>query len=266
MQPSQEKINPAATLRDVWQLINRHYPFELAEEWDSCGVIVGDWEQPVGRILLSADITKAVIDYAIEHSFDLVISHHPLWLRRHTPNNAPYKLEAALVARLGGVSLLNAHTNADISKPGVSDAIADLLDLQNVKPLVTLPQHEELGIGRVGELPTPISLATLAENLKTSLQDSSLRYAGRVDQKISRVGLVGGAGDSYLPDAVAAGCDVFITSDLRHHPLQEHLESGGCAVIDINHALAESLWLNTLAEHLIQFEVEVSPLDTRGWN
>ncbi|MEY3407573.1 MAG: hypothetical protein RL038_634, partial [Actinomycetota bacterium] len=226
----------------------------------------GDWEQPIQKILLSVDITKAVVEYASRNNFDLVISHHPLFLNRHSPNSAPYKIETTFLALRNKLALMNAHTNADVVNPGVSDAIADLIGLQDVAPLVPLERDSRFGIGRVGILPEGIVLSDLAKEISQHLNDTSVRFAGDASLEVRKVAIVGGSGDSFMATASAAGAHVYVTSDIRHHPLQEHLEAGGCAVIEINHALAESLWLSGLATRLEGFEVEISKVNTLGWN
>lgn len=253
------------SLRSVWQIINQHYPFDLAESWDSSSLILGDWNQPISKILLSTDLTQAVVERAVQTDCQLVISHHPLWLGRHSAQNAPYKLDTARYAISHGLALLNAHTNADNANPGVSDAIALKLKLSDVRPLIPNAESSKYGTGRVGEISTPMSLKEFAEFVDATLQTARMRYAGDPAIQVKTVAVVGGAGDAFLANASAAA-DVYVTSDIRHHPLQEHLEAGGCPIVEINHSVAESLWLTKLAEQLSDFEVVISDLDTRGWN
>jgi len=82
------------------------------------------------------------------------------------------------------------------------------------------------------------------------------------------VAVSGGAGDSYLADATAAGVDAFLTADLRHHPASEHLAAGGPALLDAAHWATERPWLDELAGYLrgrFGIETMVSDLDTDPW-
>jgi dinuclear metal center YbgI/SA1388 family protein len=260
-----DKPVTTVNLRGVWEVVNKHYQFDLAEVWDSSGVIVGDWEQPVTKILLSTDLTHDLVEEALAKRCDLLITHHPLWLGRQKVRDYPYKLETTRRAASSNLAIMNAHTNADNANPGVSDAIAGLFGLIQTEPLIPVESDPRFGTGRIGFLPEPTSLQEFANTISTTKPELRVRYAGDPAMKVQRVAVVGGSGDSFMATATQAGADVYVTSDVRHHPLQEHLEAGGCAIIEINHAIAESLWLRDLAEHLKAFKVELAETNTVGW-
>ncbi|MBY6367308.1 Nif3-like dinuclear metal center hexameric protein [Rhodococcoides corynebacterioides] len=101
-----------------------------------------------------------------------------------------------------------------------------------------------LGLGRVGRLEAPVTLreftARVAERLPATAW--GVRAAGDPDLRVERVAVCGGSGDSYLGAARAAGADVYVTSDLRHHVADEHLRGGGPALIDVAHWAGEFPW------------------------
>lgn len=105
------------------------------------------------------------------------------------------------------------------------------------------------GIGRVGELPTPIALSEFAELVAARLPPThhGVRVGGELGGEVATVAVCGGAGDSLLADATAAGADVYLTADLRHHRVEEHLADGGCAVVDVAHWASEWPWCVQLA-------------------
>lgn len=131
------------------------------------------------------------------------------------------------------------------------------------------------GAGRVGELPQPITLTRFAELVAHALPATShgVRVAGAGDRLIRRVALCGGAGDSLLGVAAASGADVYLTSDLRHHPASESLEAGGPALVDVAHWAAEWMWLPAARDLLVAdaaaaglaLSVEVSTIVTDPW-
>jgi putative NIF3 family GTP cyclohydrolase 1 type 2 len=93
---------------------------------------------------------------------------------------------------------------------------------------------------------------------------------GDPDRVVRRVAVNGGAGDSLLPEALASGADVYVTSDLRHHLSSEFLEKGGPSLLDVSHWAAEWTWLPELAARLGQalgdtVELRVSTLCTDVW-
>ncbi|MDQ1553386.1 MAG: hypothetical protein QOK46_464, partial [Microbacteriaceae bacterium] len=130
--------------------------------------------------------------------------------------------------------------------------------------------------GRVGRLGEPTTLGRLARELADILPPtaSGVRVSGEFDRPIDTVALCGGAGDSLLSEPAVLGADVYITSDLRHHPASEAREnariSGGPALIDISHWASEWLWLDTAADELREalpgVVVTVSELRTDPWD
>jgi len=110
------------------------------------------------------------------------------------------------------------------------------------------------GGGRVGDLPEPTTLAAFADLVARTLPGTAhgVRVAGDPDRPVRRVAICGGSGDSMLAAASASGADVYLTSDLRHHRASEHLEAGGCALVDVAHWAAEWMWLPQAARLLEQ--------------
>ncbi|MFT3900401.1 MAG: Nif3-like dinuclear metal center hexameric protein [Gordonia sp. (in: high G+C Gram-positive bacteria)] len=123
-------------LASIVDRLDQAFPPRLAEDWDSVGLVCGDPAEPVGRVLVCVDVTPAVVDEAVAGDYDLVVAHHPLLLRG-VDTVAASTPKGALVHRLirAGCGLYTAHTNADSARPGVSDALADLLGLSGTAPL-----------------------------------------------------------------------------------------------------------------------------------
>jgi dinuclear metal center YbgI/SA1388 family protein len=116
------------------------------------------------------------------------------------------------------------------------------------------PEPSGRGGGRVGELAESMTLRSFAELVARTLPATAagVRAAGDPDQVVRRVAVCGGAGDSMLGAANAAGADVYLTSDLRHHRASEHREAGGCGLVDVAHWAAEWMWLPQAARLLEQ--------------
>ncbi len=250
-----QTVYPA--LSDVTAAFERVYPPEWAASWDAVGLVVGDPAQPVTRILFAVDPVDAVVDEALDWGADLIITHHPLMLRGVTSVAADTP-KGRIVHRLirAGTALYTAHTNADTAFPGVSDALARAVGLAGpLRPLdadTTDPEGRR-GIGRIGELGEPTPLREFAGQVARGLPATAagIRVAGDPDRLVTTVAVSGGAGDSLLGAARAAGVDVFVTSDLRHHPASEFIEDhGGPALIDTAHFASEWPWLNDGARRL----------------
>ncbi|MCK6209380.1 Nif3-like dinuclear metal center hexameric protein [Georgenia sp. EYE_87] len=131
---------PELTLADVVDLLERHYPPSTAEDWDAVGLVVGDPTAPVRTVLLAVDPTEEVVAEALALGADLLVTHHPLYLRGTSSVAAttPKGRSVHALAR-GGCALYAAHTNADAAADGVAQALADLLGLEGTTPIDPLP-------------------------------------------------------------------------------------------------------------------------------
>ncbi len=263
------------TLADATAAIERLWPLDGAESWDAAGLLSGDPAAPVTRILLAVDAVRDTVDEAVELGADLLLVHHPLLMRGVT-TVAETTAKGALLATLirGGCALVAAHTNADVVATGTSGRLAELLGLADPAPIVATGPL--VGLGRVGALPEPTTLGALARRVAGILPATAggVRVAGEYDRPVRTVALCGGAGDSLLGEAAVRGADVYLTSDLRHHPASEARETarvaGGPALIDVSHWASEWLWLDTAAAELRAelpgVEIVVSELRTDPWD
>lgn len=386
-----------ATVAGVVAVIERAYPPPLAESWDACGLVCGDPDAPVRRVLVALDCTDSVVDAAAADGADLLLVHHPLLMRGVTGVPADHP-KGRIVHRLirEGIALYSAHTSADSARPGVNDRLAELLGVTPGAPLRPAPAsataaaralqgrssspdapvldkwgftvpvaavesvkaavfaagggttggdytecafqspvtgqfrpgdqasphigsrgalekvdelrveflaprprrgavldalvsahpYEEpafditelvvagqdegnnsddrpetaFGIGRVGDLDTPMTLREFTRRVADRLPATQwgVRAAGDPDTMVHRVAVSSGAGDSFLETVAQLDVDCFVTSDLRHHPVDEHLRAGGCAVIDTAHWASEFPWCAQAAEIIAAEEPRVS--------
>lgn len=264
------------TVREVVDYAHALWPLSGAEEWDAPGLVVGSLDHDVTRILLAVDAVSETVTQACDINADLLLTHHPLLMRSVT-SVAEDRYKGHLVSKLirSGVALLAAHTNADVVTDGVSDVLAQRIGMSNLKPLVP-SSVEGTGIGRIGELSSPMTLGALAQHLASVLPHTAggVKVSGDFNQEVSTVSLCGGAGDSLLSNQLVLSSDVYITSDLRHHPAQEFREEAllgsGPALIDISHWAAEWLWLDVAAAQLKKafpnIHIEVSDVRTDPWD
>ena len=265
-----------ATVAEVNAVVDRLWPPSGAESWDAVGLISGDLDAPVTSILLAVDAVRDTVDEAIEQSASLLLVHHPLLLRGVT-TVATDRYKGAVLSRLirANCALIAAHTNADVVETGTSATFAEKLGLQNQRPIV-VGDNPALGIGRVGELAATTTLGRLASALSVLLPATAtgIRVSGDFDAPIRTVALCGGAGDAYLSHSAVLAADVYITSDLRHHPASEAREnaraSSGPALIDVSHWASEWLWLEAAASELRaalpSVTISVSDLRTDPWD
>jgi dinuclear metal center YbgI/SA1388 family protein len=266
----------STTLSEFNAAVEQLWPTGFAEPWDAPGLVSGAPDDTVDRVLLAVDAVSATVDQAVGSGADVLFVHHPLLLRGVTTiSESTYK--GAMLAKLvrSRCALIAAHTNADIVDDGTSAVIASRLGLLDASPIVA-GVREGTGLGRVGRMPEPTTLGRLALALGEILPATAggVRVSGEFEQPVSTVALCGGAGDSLLGEPAVRASDVYITSDLRHHPASESREQSllgtGPALIDVSHWASEWLWLDTAARQLSAVlpgvEFVVSDLRTDPWD
>ncbi|MFJ5309004.1 Nif3-like dinuclear metal center hexameric protein [Streptomyces sp. NPDC088350] len=255
-------------LSEVVAALENLWPAERAESWDAVGTVVGDPEQDVTRVLFAVDPVQEIVDEAVKLGADLLVTHHPLYLRGTTTVAAStFKGRVVHTLIKHDIALHVAHTNADRADPGVSDALAGALDLRVVGPLVPDPTDPDgrRGLGRICELEHPLTVRELAARAAERLPATAqgIRVAGDPDALVHRVAVSGGSGDSLFDAVRAAGVDAFLTADLRHHPVSEaraHTPQKPLALLDAAHWATEWPWCELAAAQLDEIS------DREGWD
>ncbi|MEW2408382.1 Nif3-like dinuclear metal center hexameric protein [Streptomyces griseoviridis] len=255
-------------LSEVIAALENLWPAERAESWDAVGTVAGDPDQEVSRVLFAVDPVQEIVDEAVKLGADLLITHHPLYLRG-TTTVAAHTFKGRVVHTLikHDIALHVAHTNADTADPGVSDALAGALGLRVVRPLVPDPTDPEgrRGLGRVCELDHPVTVGELAARAAARLPATAqgIRVAGDAEATVCTVAVSGGSGDSLFDHVRAAGVDAFLTADLRHHPASEFLADRAhrpLALLDAAHWATEWPWCELAATQLDEIS------DRHGWD
>ena len=127
-------MSTPVTLRDVVQLLERRYPPTLAADWDAVGLVCGDPDASVRRVLFAVDPIAEIVDEALLIQADLIVTHHPLLLSGvHSVAAVDHKGSVIHTLISHGIALFTAHTNADHANPGVSDALASMLGLSGLR-------------------------------------------------------------------------------------------------------------------------------------
>jgi dinuclear metal center YbgI/SA1388 family protein len=366
------------TLSELVDLLHGWYPPATAESWDAVGLVAGDPEQPVSKVMLAVDPVLPVAQEAAEWGAELLVVHHPLFLKGvHGVARTTPKGRTLGVLQDAGCALLTAHTNADQAVGGVSEALATALGLTDLEPIAAVSSQRldklttyvpvadadrvrqalaQAGAGVIGdydsasfstpgegrfrplvgasptigevgslevvdemriecvlarsarprvvaamlaahpyeepaydvvELADPGAAATgsgrigtveettlegFARQVASALPPTAagVRVAGDPTRVVRRVAVCGGAGDFLLDAVRGSDADVYVTSDLRHHPASEFLEQGGPALIDVAHWAAEWTWLPVVAGRLADalgdtVGTRVSTLCTDPW-
>ncbi|MFD8966664.1 Nif3-like dinuclear metal center hexameric protein [Streptomyces sp. NPDC059568] len=252
-------------LSEVIATLDALWPPERAEQWDAVGTVCGDPDATVSRVLFAVDPVHEIAEEAVKLGADLIVTHHPLYLRG-TSTVAASTFKGRVVHTLikHDIALYVAHTNADSADPGVSDALAGALDLRIVAPLVpdaTDPTGRR-GLGRICELDHPATLRDFAARVAHRLPATAqgVRLAGDPDALVRTVAVCGGSGDGLFDQVRAVGVDAFLTSDLRHHPTSEATQHSPLGLVDAAHWATEWPWCEQAAAQLDEIS------DRHGWD
>jgi len=227
-------------LKDILMCVEELAPPALAEGWDNSGLQVGGEDREISGVLVALDPLPCVVEEAVRSGCGLIVSHHPLFFRplRVLDLGQAQGAVAGMAIR-EGISIYSAHTSLDKVPYGVSEALARPLGMTRTAPIVQAEGWPRgFGLGKVGELPEPMTALELAERLREAFGLKDARLTGDPDRRVSRVALCGGSGSDLIPDAKAAGADIYVTGDIKYHEALDESDGGMC-VLDVGHYASE---------------------------
>ncbi|MBQ2929306.1 MAG: Nif3-like dinuclear metal center hexameric protein [Clostridia bacterium] len=242
------------TVQQVYDFINERAPFETQVAYDNSGLLVGHPNNEVTGIHFALDVTNKVIDEAISHGANLIVTHHPMMfspIKRLVETDYQARLLCRLIRE--GISLISAHTNLDQAAGGVNDVLAQRIGLTDI-------QGE--GFVRVGTLPSPMTAGELAASISAALGDV-VRVMGDASAQVEMVGMCSGSGADEWPAAAAMGAQAFLTGEAKHHIALEAADRG-VVLLEAGHHATEEPGIFALAKALqmselsVQYNVRVS--------
>lgn len=232
------------TVADIMEFMESLAPKSLKMDWDNVGLNCGSKSASVKKILVALDPFEHVCQEAVDWNADLLVTHHPLIFRPW-----PMVTDDAAISR-GLINLIRhdishfcAHTNLDCAEGGVNDALAAKLGLRNVEK-VPADAHGMLRMGEVDEQDLPAFLAFV----KATLRCDGLRYVSG-GKPVRKVAVGGGGCAGGLYDTILAGCDTFVTSDVKYNDWWDAQEQG-LTLIDAGHFHTENPVIAVLAEKI----------------
>ena len=236
------------TVGDILTYLNTVAPPYMQYEWDNNGLLCGSSSKEVKKILVALDPFEVVCREAAELGADLLITHHPLIFSAPKAISDESDMGRAIMTLIqNGITAVNAHTNLDCAPGGINDTLAAVLGLENIEIIDPKGEEPKYGLLRMGNVPTQ-PLADFLPQVKEKLGCQGLRYVD-AGKPVSRVAVGGGSCGSDLMDAVKAGCDTFVTADVKYNQFRDAL-SCGINIIDAGHFHTENPVCAVLAEKL----------------
>lgn len=256
-----------ATVNDILIFLETLAPRNMKMDWDNVGLLCGSRKTEVTRILVALDPFEGVCREAKDFGAQLIVTHHPLIFKALSAitDETSVGRSIHLLCR-EGISAINAHTNLDCAPGGVNDRLAASLGLENIRvidPMGVDENGQDWGLLRMGTV-NEQSLSDFLPKVKAALGCDGLRYVDG-GKPVRKIAVGGGACASEIPDAVKAGCDTFVTSDVKYNQFWDAYDLG-INLIDAGHFHTENPVTVCLAETIAaafpEVEVKISETHT----
>lgn len=231
------------TIKDIINFTETFAPVDNAMSFDNCGLLVGNKNTEINRVLVCLDITMDTAKEAVKKQAQLIISHHPVIfspLKSLDSDSVPYFLAA------NGISALCLHTCLDLSTEfGVNTCLAKALKLKEIKYFMDKDKEICLAVGKTGKSFTEEKFAAF---VKERLNCKGVRFT-KIGNKISTVALCSGSGGNEVYLAAEKGADVLVTGEIRHHQILDG-NAIGISVVEAGHFKTENVVVAPLAKKL----------------
>jgi len=225
-------------VKDIKNLMEEYAPVQLKESYDNVGLMIGDINCEVSSILVALDCTLEVIEEAKKKGCNLIITHHPaLFLKPSSITTDTLIGRKVLELVKYNINVYSSHTNLDSTVDGINDIVTKLLGFNKwsiLSPCDNNPLKKQVGIGRLVEFETPVTLKELCSLVKERLEASGIRYCGNEDKIIRKLAIINGSGQDFFDVARKHEVDCIITGDTTYHYVSD-LGELGTTVIDGGH-------------------------------
>lgn len=253
-------------VKEVIKELETLSPVGYAEDWDNVGLLLGDDEREVHHIMIALDATDEVVEQAVKQQVDMLITHHPMIFQPLKKINN-HSMVGRRLWKLAGnrISYYAMHTNFDI-KGGMAELAARRLGLVDTEPLeVTLVEAGmPEGIGRVGHLPEPMTIADIASLIKEQFDLENVMLYGDKEKVVWKVAICPGSGKSVIRNALDLNAELLITGDIGHHEGIDAVDEG-LMILDATHYGLERIFIPFLEEYLgkvLTKEIRITSVDT----
>ncbi len=227
------------TIENIYEFLNEKFPVSTAADFDNPGFLIGDKTADVKSAVLALDCSSNTVKTAIDLGANLIITHHPVifkGLKSIKKGDVAYSLIE------NGISVISMHTNLDIAPNGVNDALAEKLELTDIHPII----GSDGFTSKWGLLPNAMRSDDFAAYVGKKL-DTAVKYVG--ESVVKKVAVCGGSGSDLIYDAIGAGCDAFVTAEVKHNVFLDAFEHS-FTLVDAGHFPTENVVLAPLKDML----------------
>ena len=246
-------------IKEIADIIENKFPKRYAMDRDNVGLLVGDENSDVTRVLVCCDVDEYVAKEAVEKGVQMIISHHPLMFFpiKHLNEDNPEQRALRLLIK-NDIALYTAHTNLDVGRGGINDFMADMLSLGDTEVIEPVEQDGDTchGYGRFAKLSEPVTLGDMLRRCKEVFDLDGCRYVGELGDMISTVAINTGGGAGIMDLCFDLGADLFITGDVKYNPARDAYERN-MAVIDIAHYDTEKITMDFFTEFFAEMMPDI---------
>lgn len=226
-------------VKDIFDFLNNLYPADTACDFDNVGILVGDENAEVKKVLIALDCRLDTVKKAKENNCDVIITHHPVIFK---PLSTVLAGSTVFELIKNGISVISMHTNLDIAKGGVSEKLCEKLGMTKISTVTASD-----GFLLKGGIVSPTGPESFAKRIKTALNTNVKFVNGK--NKITNVLVCSGSGGEFLEDAIGFGYDAYVTSEIKHHQFLEAADKG-ISLFDAGHFNTEDIIVEPLKELL----------------
>ena len=242
-------------VKNIQDIMEVYAPIILKEDYDNVGLMVGDSDSEVSKILIALDCTLEVISEAMHEGCNFILTHHPLLFNRPKTITTDTLIGRKIIELIkNDINVYASHTNLDSARGGLNDIATELLGFNKYKIIepsknLDFSEAKNSGIGRLVILDEPVTLGALCENVKSAFNIDFIRYIGSLGDLITTIAIVNGSGEDFFDESVKAGADCIITGDTKYHGACD-LKEENIALIDAGHFGTEWTPLKIFGEKL----------------
>lgn len=241
-------------VKEILEFIDKIAPFKYGESFDNNGLIIGDVNGGVTKILVTIDVTSDVVKKAINNNIDVIISHHPYIFEPIK------KITDRIILQLikNDIAYISVHTNYDNGK--LRDLFANKLLVKDSKKI---HKGDNGGyFGGIGQLENEININNYVKLIKENFDIPYVKLIGKQKEIIKTVAFASGSTSYYIDEILNLNCDVYVTGEVKYHDELKY-SNNNCFVIELGHYESEKIFSNDLKNLL---KTEFSEIEITMYN
>lgn len=234
--------------KEIIAVMEKHFPLSLQEEWDKCGLQIGQIETEVSKIMIALNADLQTIDEAIRNQCQMLITHHPFLLDPIVNIDQDDFMGAFIFKAIEHhIVVYSSHTALD--NVAMNEWLMEALCVHDI-------ERGEDGITRIATLNQPMTMDDFLDHVQTTYHLKHFQYAGHADM-VRKVAICGGSGADFMSQFYGKA-DAYLTGDTKYRHAKNAVDHH-MLLVDIHHH-AEKIMVKKLKE-VLEKEVNVEIIE-----